>query len=106
MSSIINTGIPALTLKKEVRARLSCPNCEGVLDLDATAVNWGHVIKCDLCEKKTYYPFERPWYRRRKLIFGYIGSIIVSFIVGLAVNFVYEHLTKANVAAAADPERK
>jgi hypothetical protein len=105
MSSIVNTGSPSLILKKQLRARLSCPNCDSTFDLDADAVDIGHIIRCDECEKKTYYPFERPWYRRRKLVLGYIASLIVSFVVGIAVNFAYAKITKVDPPATITSER-
>lgn len=107
MTDIVNTGTPSLTLRKEIRARLNCPNCDAMLDLDANSVDVGHIIRCGTCEKKTYYPFERPWYRRRKLIVGYALSIVVSFIVGLSVNYAYAYMTKeTGDVTATDAERK
>jgi hypothetical protein len=106
MTDIVNRGAPNLTIKKQIRARVSCPNCDAMLDLDAEEVDIGHIIKCDSCEKNTYYPFERPWYRRRKLIVGYVLSLIVAFILGLAVNYVYDLLKSRADSAPAQSTKK
>jgi len=92
MTDIVNRGAPSLTIKKQVRARGSCPNCDIILDVDAEEVDIGHIIKCEGCGNNTYYPFERPWYRRGKLIAGYFVSLIVAFILGIASNYVYDRL--------------
>lgn len=92
MTEIVNRGTPNLAIKRQVRVELSCPNCDHTLDLDGDEVDIGHTVKCDSCGKKTYYPFERPWYRRGKLIAGYIGSIVVAFLLGLATNYAYDQL--------------
>jgi uncharacterized paraquat-inducible protein A len=92
MTEIVNRGTPNLAIKKQVRVRVSCPNCDATLDLDADEVDIGHIVKCDGCGKNTYYPFERPWYRRGKLILGYIASLLVAFLLGLFTNYVYDHI--------------
>ncbi len=84
MTDIVNRGAPHLTLKKQIHARVPCPNCDATLDLDADEVDIGHIIKCVECDKKTYYPFERPWYRRGKLFIGYLLSLVVAFALGIA----------------------
>ncbi len=106
MTDIVNRGAPNLSIKKQIRARVSCPNCDVMLDLDAEEVDIGHIIKCDDCSKNTYYPFERPWYRRRKLIVGYALSLTVSFLLGLAVNYVYDFLKQGATNAPAQSTRK
>lgn len=105
MTEIVNRGTPDLSIKRQVRVRISCPNCDSTLDLDANEVDIGHTVKCDVCGKKTYYPFERPWYRRTKLIFGYVASLIVAFLLGLTTNYVYDHL-KTSAAKSAAPNGK
>lgn len=89
MSEIVSTGSPQLTYKKEVRARINCPNCNEVMHFDPTEVDIGNIVKCDKCEKLTYYPFEKPWYRKTKVIVGFIFSNIVAFIIGILVNYAY-----------------
>jgi uncharacterized paraquat-inducible protein A len=101
MTEIVNRGTPNLAVKRQVRVNLPCPNCDHTLDLDGNEVDIGHTVKCDLCGTKTYYPFERPWYRRTKLIFGYIVSLIVAFLLGLATNYAYDHLKSPEKTANA-----
>ena len=91
-SNIINQGEPNLTIKRELKAEINCPNCDELITLDAEKVDKGNIIRCSHCEKNTYYPFDRPWYQRRKLIIGYIISLVVTFLVGLAINGVYDWL--------------
>ena len=95
MTEIVNRGAPNLVIKKQVRARVSCPNCDEMLDMDAEEVDIGHIIKCDKCTKKTYYPFERPWYRKRKLFRGFVLSLLVAFAIGLGVNYAYDYLKRS-----------
>jgi hypothetical protein len=104
MTEIINRGEPKLTLKKVISAQINCPNCDGMLELDASQVDIGHVIKCGACNQKTYYPFERPWYRRQRLIWGYVASILGSFVLGLVVNYAYDWLKATEVPTVAPSE--
>lgn len=106
MTDIVNRGIPKLTIRKQLRASVSCPNCDQMLDVDADDVDIGHIVKCDGCKKNTYYPFEQPWYRRRKLIFGYVGSLLVAFILGLGVNYVYDHIKSSADSVSAQSTKK
>lgn len=70
------------------------------MELDANEVDIGHVVKCGKCKRLTYYPFERPWYRRRKLIIGYFLSLLVSFALGLLGNYIYDRYMKAESATS------
>jgi ribosomal protein L37AE/L43A len=88
MSEIVNKGLPSLEIKKQIKVEISCPNCDNTIVLNANDVDIGHIIKCSKCNSKTYYPFEKPWYRKRKLIALYIISIVISFMIGLASNYV------------------
>ena len=101
MTEIVNRGAPNLTVKKMLRAEIACPNCTCLMGLDADDVDLGHVVKCSSCDKNTYYPFERPWYRRRKLIAGYVLSILISFALGLLGNFVYDSAFRRDASAEA-----
>jgi ribosomal protein L37E len=101
MTEIVNRGTPNLAIKRQVRVHLSCPNCDHTLDLDGNEVDIGHTVKCDSCGKKTYYPFERPWYRRGRLIVGYIASLCVAFLLGLATNYAYDQLKAAEKTTTA-----
>ena len=86
-SQIVNFGAPKLTIKKEVKAEITCPNCNEKITVDAGDVDIGHIIACSSCSHKTYYPFEKPIYKKGKLIVGYILSMIVTFILGLFVDY-------------------
>jgi len=65
------------------------------MELDPSDVDIGHIIRCTSCEKATYYPFERPWYKRKKLIWGYVASIGLSFLVGMITNYAYDAVKTA-----------
>ncbi len=106
MTEIVNRGTPNLSVKREVRVRVSCPNCDGTLDLNADEVDIGHVVKCDNCQQKTYYPFERPWYRRGKLIAGYVLSLMVAFLLGLLTNYAYDELKNRPASTLPKVEKK
>jgi hypothetical protein len=103
MTIILNQGTPSLTLQKQLRAKINCPNCQQLLDLDAHTVDVGHVIQCGACNKNTYYPFERPWYRRRRLILGYVLSLLTSFLLGLLVNYAYDRMSSGRDQASVTP---
>ena len=45
---------------------------------DPEKVDIGNIVKCDKCQKLTYYPFDKPWYKKRRLLMGYIISIIIN----------------------------
>lgn len=94
MTTVVNRGQPALRIKKEVTAIVNCPNCNDPMNLDANDVDIGHIIQCAKCSKNTYYPFEKPWYRKTKLVAGYVLSLIVSFLLGIGSNFAYQKLTE------------
>lgn len=94
MTTVVNRGQPALRIKREVTAIVNCPNCNDPMNLDANDVDIGHIIQCAKCTKNTYYPFEKPWYRKTKLVFGYILSLIASFLLGIGSNFAYQKLTE------------
>lgn len=95
MTTIVNRGQPALQIKREVKAIVNCPNCSDPMNLDANDVDIGHIIKCSKCSQNTYYPFEKPWYRKSKLVMGYIASLIISFALGIGSNFAFQKLTEA-----------
>ncbi len=102
MSEIVNRGAPDLTLKRHITAEVTCPNCTNLMKLNADIIDLGHIISCDSCQKNTYYPFEKPWFRRRRLIVGYIVSICVAFIIGIASNYAFSKLNKSEISD--DPE--
>ena len=87
-SLIVNDGSPKLTIWKEVKAEITCPNCSEKITVNANDVDIGHIIECSACSKKTYYPFEKPLYKKGKLIVGYISSLLVTFILGLSTNYI------------------
>lgn len=64
------------------------------MNLDANDVDIGHVIQCAKCGKNTYYPFEKPWYKKAKLVTGYGFSLITSFLLGIGSNYAYQKLTE------------
>ena len=64
------------------------------MNLDADDVDLGHIIQCAECQKNTYYPFEKPWYQKTKLVVGYILSLIISFVLGIGSNFAFQKLTE------------
>lgn len=64
------------------------------MNLDANDVDIGHIIQCAKCKKNTYYPFEKPWYKKSKLVLGYVLSLTVSFLLGIGSNFAYQKLTE------------
>ena len=90
MTSIVNRGKPAIQVKRELTASVNCPNCQAIMGLDATDVDIGNIIQCSKCKKKTYYPFEKPWYRKAKNITFYIFSVVVSYFIGIASSVSYD----------------
>ena len=101
MTPVVNRGQPALQLKRGITATLNCPNCNDPMNLDANDVDKGHIIKCVTCSRNTYYPFEKPWYQKTKLVAGYSLSIFVSFVLGIGSNFAYQWLTESKFTTAA-----
>jgi len=99
MTTIVNRGQPALRIKRELKAIVNCPNCNDPMNLDANDVDIGHIIQCAKCTKNTYYPFEKPWYRKSKLVVGYVLSLLVSFLLGIGSNFAFQKLNETGVTA-------
>jgi hypothetical protein len=95
VTTIVNRGAPNLTLKRPLQAHVTCPNCNEMMEIDANDVDIGNIVKCEQCNTNTYYPFEKPWYRRGKLLVGFALSIALSFVLGLTVNYTYDTITKA-----------
>ena len=106
MTTIVNRGQPALQIKREVKAIVPCPNCNAPMSLDANDVDIGHIIECAKCGKNTYYPFEKLWYQKTRLVVGYLLSIFVSFLLGIGSNFAYQKLTESKSTTAAQATEK
>lgn len=90
MSSIVNRSKPSLTVKTERKVNLPCPNCSEEMTLNDSDVDNGNIVKCSACSKLTYYPFERSWFRNRKVILGLIGTVVLSIALGVAGNATYD----------------
>ena len=90
MDVIIDSSRPALKISKIIKAEINCPNCDAKMSFDGNEVDIGNIVLCKECKTKTYYPFEKPWYRHGKLIIGYILSLIVTFLLGLGTNYIYD----------------
>ena len=106
MTTVVNRGQPALQIKREVKAIVNCPNCNDPMNLDANDVDLGHIIQCAKCRQNTYYPFEKPWYQKTKLVAGYIVSLLVSFVLGIGSNFAYQKITESKPPIAAQVVEK
>ena len=90
MTQIVNTGTPGLTYAKHIEAKITCPNCQKQMSMDADSVDFGNVIQCLDCGHNTYYPFQKPWNRRGKDLAYYVASLVASFIVGFFTNYAYD----------------
>jgi uncharacterized paraquat-inducible protein A len=109
MTSIVNQGKPVLKVQKRLTAIISCPNCNELMAMDSDDVDIGNIVKCSCCKKKTYYPFDKPWYRKTKLIFSYLISVIAAFLIGFATNIVsdkYKELNQKNIEVTPGNMRK
>lgn len=91
MSKIVSEGAPVVRIQKVIHSVISCPNCHEDMALKPS-VDQGNVVQCEACKKMTYYPFERPWRRNGKAVALWIGSMVVSFVLGLVVNIVYDQI--------------
>lgn len=105
MSKIVSEGAPTVRIQKVVHSVISCPNCHEDMALKPS-VNQGNVVECEACEKKTYYPFERPWRRNGKSLAVWIGSLIVSFVLGLAVNTVSDRIKSQEPPTVGGPAKE
>lgn len=82
MAQIVNRGKPGYSLKKRQTVEVNCPNCDHIMSLDPEEVDIGHIVKCEGCDTKTYYPFEKPWYRKTRVILIWVVSVVISFMIG------------------------
>lgn len=105
-SSVVNPSKPVLTVRKHLTVSVSCPGCNESMSFDAQDVDIGNIVKCSACLNKTYYPFDKPWYRNTKLIFGYFISIVVSFVIGLGTNYIYDKYKNHNSVSHEDTLKK
>lgn len=109
MTSIVNQGKPVLKVQRSLTAIISCPNCNELMAMDSDNVDIGNIVKCSYCKKKTYYPFDKPWYRKTKLILSYLVSVIVAFSIGFATNIAfdkYKELDQKSIKATPGNMRK
>jgi len=70
------------------------------MELDPS-VSQGNVVECSSCQAKTYYPYERPWRRNGKAIGAYAVGLLVSFVLGIAVNATWDNFKSGSPAPAA-----
>ena len=101
MSGVVSRSKPDLKLREELRAEIGCPNCDNVFDLDANEVERGYTIECENCGNRTYHPFDKPWYKRKKLFWGYVASVLVSLVVGFLSNAAWDY-TSQHVSLSTD----
>ncbi len=97
---ILNLGYPTLTYRKQIRVSVSCPNCQEQMHFDPGDVDLGNIVSCEKCKTKTYYPFEKPWYKKTKLVICYILSLIVTFLLGLLTNFISNRIENRHMISA------
>lgn len=89
MSHIVIRTAPKFKLRKEVKVDLPCPTCNQKITVDADDVDKGNIVQCSNCDGKTYYPFDRPWYRNTKIVIGFILSLIVAIVVGVLGDLIF-----------------
>ena len=85
------TTKPALTVKPK-QARLDCPNCDNVLEVELNSVDIGNIVKCGKCGKSTYYPFNKPWYRMWRAILLWLSTLFAGIIIGYFGNRLLDHI--------------
>lgn len=78
-------GEPVKVVEKTIK-EVECPNPDCDYKLNITNINEGTKIKCGNCGNVTWVPSYKPkWWQRTK---GFIGTIIVSFIIGLLTSLL------------------
>jgi uncharacterized paraquat-inducible protein A len=109
MTSIVNQGKPVLKVQKRLTATISCPNCNDLMTMDSNDIDIGNTIKCSNCKNKTYYPFNKPWHRKTKLIVTYLLSVIIALVIGNTTNIAfdkYKELDQPNIKVTPGNMRK
>ena len=76
------------------QARLSCPNCDNILQVDLKSINIGNIVKCSKCGKSTYYPFNKPWYMKWRAILFWLLTLFAGIIIGHVGNHLLNSITQ------------
>lgn len=88
---IVSSG--AVSITKRISIEIKCPKngCDHVFDV--SQFEWGVSIECPKCKNVIYNPeYDKERYDKKKYYIRLIIASVVSFFIGLFVNYIYDLL--------------